>query len=103
MTVVVPPQAAERVPVSKSSAMRAGGCHRLVEVAMRVDAAGRDDAAGGIDLARRRAARPAPELRDAAAADADVAVEGVAGGGDTGVADDQVKGHGHTLAALLWC
>ena len=79
-----------------------GGFHRLVEVAVRVDAAGCDDAAGGIDLAGA-AFQAGAELRDPAAADADVAVEGVAGSGDAGVADDQVKGHGHTFAAPLWC
>ena len=60
-----PPQ---RVPVSKSSAMRSRRRHRLVEVAVGVDAARRDDAAGGVDLARRRAAGRAPSCDDAAAA-----------------------------------
>ena len=65
--MVVPPQAALRVPLSKSSAMRTGGLHRLVEVAVRVDAARRDDAAGGVDLARPGRQSACAELRDAAA------------------------------------
>ena len=58
---------------------------------MRVDAAGRDHAALRVDLAHA-AAQAGAQLHDAAGADADVGVEGVAGGGDAGVAYQQVEG-----------
>ena len=102
MTVVVPPQAAERVPLSKLSAMRAGASIGWSRWQCASTPPGCDDAAGGIDLAGA-AFQAGAQLGDPAAADTDVAVEGVAGSGDTGVADDQIKGHGHTFAALLWC
>ena len=57
---------------------------------MGVDAARRDEAAGGVDLARA-AGRPLAELHDAAAGDADVGVEGVAGGGHAGIAHHEVE------------
>jgi hypothetical protein len=66
--------------------------HGLVQVAVRVHATGRHHAACGVDLLRG-AIQARAQLHDAAALDADVAVEGVAGGGDTGIADDEVKGH----------
>ncbi len=68
--------------------------HRLVEVAMRVDAAGRDDAAGRIDLARGR--RQALRQRDdAPAGDADVAVEDIGCSGHARMAHDEIeRGHG---------
>jgi hypothetical protein len=73
MTVVVPPQAAERVPVSKSSAMRAGGgigwsrwqCASTPPgVTVRPAAS----------ISRAPCASCEAQLHDAAAADADVAV-----------------------------
>ena len=68
---------------------------------MRIDAARRDDAAGGVDLAR--AGRQAlAELHDAAAGDADVGIEGVARGGDAGVAHHQVESaHLQVLAGTI--
>jgi hypothetical protein len=90
ITVVVPPQAAERVPLSKSSAMRTGGGMRLVEMAVRVDATRRDRAAGRIDLARA-VCQPQAELHDVAIADADVAVKDIAGRGGLRIADDKVE------------
>ena len=85
ITVVVPPQAAERVPLSKSSAMRTGGGIGWSRWQWRVDAAGRDDAAGGVDLARR-GGQALRQRDDAPAGDADVAVEGVARGGNAACA-----------------
>ena len=47
-TVVVPPKAAARVPVSISSAL-SGAAEGHVEVGVHVDAAGQDEHAGGVD------------------------------------------------------
>ena len=89
--MVVPPQAAARVPVSKSSAMRTGGAigWSRWQCASTPPGVTTRPAAS---ISRAPAGQPGAELHDAAAADADVGVEGVAGGGDAGVADDEIKG-----------
>ena len=68
------------------------GAGRLGEMNVAVDAAGQDQFALRIDdlpcVAEVRA-----ERRDAAAGDADVALEGVGSGGDRAAADDGVEAH----------
>ena len=68
--------------------------HRLVEMAVGVDAARQDVAAGGIDFARA-ALQPLAESGDASAAHANVAMLQIAGGHDGGVAHHQVERAAH--------
>ena len=75
--VVVPPNAAARVPVSKSSARR-GAAERHVEVGVGVDAAGDHVHAGGVDDLVARVGRDAgAHFLDALAFDQDVGRAGV--------------------------
>lgn len=69
---------------------------------MRIHAAGGDDAAGDIDLARP-AGEVAAELHDAAAGNADVRVEGVAGRRHAGVAQHEVEGGGVHFVNEMFC
>jgi hypothetical protein len=79
--------------------LRAVG-HRLVEVAMAVDATGQDPAARGVDLPRCPR-QPARERGDRAVLHADVRVEDVGGSGDPGVADHQVElTHGRVSSSV---
>ncbi|MCY1534600.1 hypothetical protein D9M68_699780 [compost metagenome] len=71
-------------------------------MAVGIDATWRHVAAGGVDLlsAGRQAEA---QLHDAAAGDADVRIEGVAGGGNAGVAHHEIEvAEGHGLS-LLFC
>ena len=60
------------------------------DVLMNVDAARQDEPSRGVDHLARLA-EIVPERRDPAVADADVAAEGVGGGGDRAAADDGVE------------
>jgi hypothetical protein len=71
--------------------LRAVAC-RLVQMAVRVHTAWRDQAATGVDLLRA-GAKVCTDRDDAAAANAQVAGKAVAGGGDIRAADDQVEAH----------
>src|SRR5260370_22846000 len=66
-----------------------GGRGFLLDMAVAVDAAGENQHAAGIDLARPRADGIA-ERRDTARFDADVAAHRVGGGDDCAVADDEI-------------
>ena len=57
---------------------------------MGIDAAGRHDAAGSVDLAST-ARQAEPKLRDTAADDTDVGHEDVARGGHAGIAHHQIE------------
>ena len=75
-----------------------GRLHRLVEVAMRVHAARRDDATGGINLAHPLR-QQCTNLDNAPARNAQVGHIGVTGRRHARIADDQVQGFRHACAS----
>ena len=87
---MVPPQAAERVPLRKSSAIFSPSGIGWSRWQCASTPPGSTRLAAGVDLAL--AGRQAlAERHDAAAGDADVALHHVAGGGHGAVADDGVE------------
>jgi hypothetical protein len=84
--VVVPPCAAATVPVSKSST-RGGAAERHVQVRVRVDAAGDDVFAGGVDRSRR----PVPR-----------SMTGLGDGGDLAVPIDPDVRRGRCRSCVAW-
>ena len=85
MTVVVPPQAAERVAVKKVVRRHDSHGRSLRDVTMAVDTARRDDVAVGVDLSAAAADFRA-DRRDAAVDHSDVGVEDVGRGRERSVA-----------------
>ena len=88
--MVVPPNAAATVPRVEVVGVPDAHARELLDVAMAVDPARQDQPARGIDLLRS-ARQVLGERDDAAAADADLGTEGVRGGHDRAVANDQIE------------
>ena len=90
MTVVVPPTAAEALPLAKLSAFTVGpprGSSIWVWLSMPPGSTSLPVAS----ISFAPAPRPPAQRHDLPADDADIAGEDVAGGGDGPVADDQVE------------
>ena len=94
--MVLPPNAAARVPLSKSSAMTMPGAGGLGHMDVAVDAAGQHQAPGRIDDLGGLAEVVA-ERHDLLAANADVAGESVGFRRDGAAADDGVEARAHQL------
>ena len=90
ITVVVPPHAADRVPLVKSSAMTESSPGRLVEMAVRVDAAGQHQETARVDFAST-SWKIDGERGDPAGAHSDVGSEHVGGSDRRSPSDDEIE------------
>ena len=92
MTVVLPPAAALRVPLSKSVGHHDPRPHRLGEMHVAVDAAGHDQKSRRVDLGGD-ARQVAGKRGDPSVLDADVAFPDVGCGDDGSAANYEIKFH----------